>query len=208
MHKVILIDDNTARQREEYLGENLEGYDDILYNAIEAKYVEVYEKLKQEKMNELDFDIIIVHESAFDKNEEIFDLLQDYCKDTNKKLIYFSGGQLTVGYGSTTNIMYIPSKILYKNLSTFLEDEGLNIKILGYGKDWKINVLNSVLKEIKKLYGELENKSRIRTRTFKKKVGFDMLENIIPPLDNIKKDFLERDDLDYIMTIVKNKMRL
>ena len=214
MQKIILIDDNTERQRDEYLGKNLEKYDDILYNAIEKQYIEVYGKLKQEQVNELDFEIIIVHESAFDQNEEIFDLLQDYCKEFNRKLIYFSGGQPTVGYGSTTNIMYLPSKTLYKNLSIFLEDKRLNVKILAYGKNWKINALNSVLKKIKKLYEELKKneelkkKSKIRTRTFKKKVGFDMLEDIIPSLDVIGKDFLELEDLDSIMMVIKNKMRL
>ncbi len=206
MQKIIIIDDNTVRQEDEYIGEPLEDYSDVLYNAIEEKYVDVHKELKQNKVNSLSFEIIIVHESAFDKNEEVFDLLQDYCKEFNKKLIYFSGGIPAVSYGSTTDIIYIPSKILYKNLVNFLEDENLNIKILAYGKNWKINVLNSVLKEIKKLYRELALNSKVRTKTFRKKVGFDMLEDMISPLSVIEKDFLELEDIDRIIFAIKNEM--
>ncbi len=208
MKRVILIDDNHVRQNDEYIGKAFKEYDEkVLYNAIEDKYFEVYNKLKSGEVGSIsNFEIIVVHESAFDKNEEIFDLLQDYCKKLRKKLIYFSGGISTVSYGSTTNIMYIPSKILYKNLSIFLEDENLNVKILAYGKNWKINALNSVLKDIKKSYKEFEAKPKIRTRIFKKKVGYDMLEGIIPPLAFMEKDFLELDDLDRMITIIKNEM--
>ncbi len=207
MQRIILIDNNTLRQKNEYLGKNLEEFTDVLYNAIDEKYTEIYEQLKQGNVSILDFEVIIVHSGAFDDNEEIFDLLQDYCKETNKKLIYFSGGQQTVGYGSTTNVMYIHSKTLYKNLSTFLEDENLNIKILVYGKNWKINALNSVFKKIKKSSKDMESSGKIRTKVFRKEVGFDLIENLIPSIESLNKTFLVVADFENIMEIIKAEIK-
>jgi hypothetical protein len=207
MQKIILIDDDLKRQEKEYAGINLENYQELLCNIVEKKYHRIYKKLKDGKLKELNYDIVIIHASAFDHNENIFDEIQKFCQKKNKKLVYFSGGQPSVVYNFITNIMYLPSKTFYKNLSFFLEDQDLNINILAYGKNWKINSLNSVFKKIKKLTKEMKPTNKIRTKIFRKEVGLDLLEALIPYSDSLNKDFLEIADLEKIMKIIKVKIK-
>ena len=92
MSNVILIEDNTTRQQEEYIGEPLSSFSDVLYNAIDNKYNKLFDTFKEEIID-LPYDVVIVHESAFlGYKTSIVEQLKDYCKLNKKTLVFFSGG--------------------------------------------------------------------------------------------------------------------
>ncbi len=205
MQNVIIIEDNTERQQTEYSGNPLNEYSDILHNAINTDYETVFNMLKKKNFN-LDYDVIIAHESAFQGyKEEIIGKLKKYCKKNKKELIFFSGGQINIVYKN--KVLYLPSHTMYRNLMDFLQPGELNIKILAYGKKWKINALNSVYQNINKYFKEMKKTNKmIRTSIFKKEVSLEMIEEIISNAEINDKTFLEIDDVEKIKNIIKKEI--
>jgi hypothetical protein len=178
MKKVLLIEDRFKRQEKfkEKLGINLEDYSDVLDNAIYERYEEVYDLLKNNKLNFSSYDIILVHKSAFgDKNSTITAYIEQKCKELSIVLIYFSGGIDANYYKKEDNfkLFEVNSTTLYSvNITLFLEacrKDTLKPALILYGKHWKINVLcNSLQKLNKYIEKELQNES-IKEKGFYKR---------------------------------------
>jgi len=164
--KVILIEDRNERQKLfiEKFNFDLEKYNDILFNAVNDKYQEVYENIK---MNNFDFlkkfDVIISHKSAFeDDNSKIIFRLEQFAKTYNKKLVFFSGNIDTTSYYKKDEFEYleINSTILYSNnlkiFLDFLKEDKLYILSLAYGKKWKLNIFIEFVDKISKYIQDLD----------------------------------------------------
>lgn len=155
MKKVLLIDDRSERQRR-FSAEtdiNLALYNDILENVTGEDYYK-YVKVFLDNEFTIDHDVIIVHRSAFGETEKnILDILKEYCKKENKKLIFFSGGISSTFYiNRDFEFLLVNSKVLYSdNLKLFLDDvlrNDINILKIAFGKHWKLNILLNTLEKI------------------------------------------------------------
>lgn len=155
MKKILLIEDRVTRQ-EFFLEEleiNLEDYNDILDNMIDDDYEEVKEQILHDSFNFEEYDFIISHKSAFENdNALIISKLQNYAKESEKTLIFFSGG-ISVNYYNNSEFEFLElnSKTFYSNnLKLFLDSVRLgneNILMLSYGKKWKFNIISNVLEK-------------------------------------------------------------
>jgi hypothetical protein len=149
MHKIVIIEDRTAR-KEKFLNRSilieLEKFKpDILF--LEGTD---YTKLKSELDNdELDFltqfSVIITHRSAFE--HALLDKIKDHCKKSKKPLVFFSGGISTSYYDETNfHFLTINSKDFYSNnliyfLKKVKEGGDIELPILQYGVNWELNYL-------------------------------------------------------------------
>jgi len=162
MKKILLIEDRKERQQLFMNATNIDlgRYDDILENAVDKKYDEIFDKLKNDSFDFENYSIIISHKSAFDKdNSVIIEKLKSYCNTHKKPLVFFSGGIDENYYNkSEYEFVLINSKTFYsQNITLFLEaykDENENILILPYGKKWKLNIALNVLEELNKFLQE------------------------------------------------------
>lgn len=68
------------------------------------------------------YDTIIIHESIYYKHKRdlLLKEIKDYCKDSNKNLILFSGNNSQSN--SSNNILTITAKSLYNYITIFLEN--------------------------------------------------------------------------------------
>ena len=183
--KAILIEDRKERQNL-FIKEfkfDLNGYEDVLYNATDKKYEKIYEELKKENYHFLnDYDVIISHKSAFEgDNSSIIFRLENFAKNNNKKLIFFSGGIDTVYYYKENEFEHLElnSMIFYsKNLKMFLDElknNKLHILILAYGKKWKVNIFIEVLDKLA-YFIEIKNKDKFLFRNFSKRIELEKLK--------------------------------
>ena len=212
--KIILIDDNKKRQQELYGGKSLEQFD-ILVNAIDNQYDDLFKQLRNETFEADNYDLIMVHESAFENQKsKIIDYLMDINREFDIPLVFFSGGIIGTTYQSNPQRLYLTDKIFYKNLELFLNNldktKNINLKMLAYGKNWEINTLDTVLVKIKQYLSKIaENK--IRFRKFNKEVQLDSIDDFISK-DDIKLDGdkISRDEIEKlyqkIVKEVENKM--
>ena len=126
MKKILLIEDRKERQQL-FINEtdiDLNKYKDILDNAIDEKYDEIFYKLKANTFDFENYSTIISHKSAFDKdNSAMIEKLKDYCKTRKKTLVFFSGGIDENYYNrSEYELILINSKTFYsQNIKLFLE---------------------------------------------------------------------------------------
>ncbi|SFV57826.1 hypothetical protein MNB_SV-9-708 [hydrothermal vent metagenome] len=206
MKKILLIEDRQQRQnlfikRTEI---ELDSYDDILDNFIGEKYDKLYEDIKNNQFSFSDYALIMVHKGAFNlDNQYIHFQIRDYCKENNTPLVLFSGGATNYYNKEELELMEINSKDFYSNnlqffLDNFRETKEIELLMLSYGNDWKLNiVLNSLEKvnyfidnnqEEDILYDEFINKTNFHLL---EKIDFDYfqptVENGWVYLDDIKK---------------------
>jgi len=185
--KAILIEDRKERQNlfmKEYKFD-LNEYEDVLYNAIDKKYEKIYEELKKENYHFLnDYDVIISHKSAFEgDNSSIIFRLENFAKNNNKKLIFFSGGIDTVYYYKENEFEHLElnSMVFYsKNLKMFLDElknNKLHILILAYGKKWKLNIFIEVLDNMAKYIQSFED-DEIPFEFFEEDLGLNILKRL------------------------------
>ena len=175
--KMMIIDDLTQRQEDEYCGKPLKTYyQSVLYNAIDSEFGKQEIDLRKGDFT-LNYNIVAIHDSAFgDYKEEIQDKLKKYCKNNKIILIFFSGGIMNTRYEKKHERLYMNSRDFYKNLEFFLinlEKNILNLNILSYGKDWKINLLNSITKRIKNFI-KINNEEKINFILFKDEIQLDL----------------------------------
>lgn len=164
MKKILLIDDRKERQTKftNETGIELGLYANILDNITGDEYYEYVRILSQDTF-ELEHDVIIVHRSAFGEVDiNILDRLKKYCQENNKKLIFFSGGISSTFYlEKPFEFLLVNSKIFYSNnLKIFLDDVllgDLNIVKIGYGNQWKLNLMLNILEQINKFINLTSN---------------------------------------------------
>ena len=146
MKKILIIEDRVERQNKftNETGISLDRYETFLDRR---------ESLDKDSLGE--YSTIITHRSAFGESDEnILDYLKKYCEKHQTKLVFFSGGISSTFYSKIKyEFLLLNSKSFYsKNLELFLDDfqknQASNILLLGYGKDWKINILLNTLEKI------------------------------------------------------------
>ncbi len=215
--KILLIEDRAQRQKlfMKDLGIDLldPKYHNILDNAIEERYIEIYEQLKNDKLNFDDYSIIIAHKSAFDEdNEKIIMRL----KKGSKILILFSGGIDTNYYikNDKIEILELNSKIFYSNnLKKFLDnfsDTGKNILSLCYGDNWKLNIALNIVEEINYILNET-NDIKIDCDELIDSLAKEILDEVdIELYSKINNDNTNRDELiiakDKILSYINERL--
>jgi hypothetical protein len=178
MKKILLIEDRVERQNRFTLdtGILLDIYKDILDRK------ETLDK------NSLDnnYSVIITHRSAFGESDEnILDYLKKYCEEHQTKLVFFSGGISSTFYSKIKyEFLLLNSKSFYsKNLELFLDNfqknQEPNVLLLGYGKDWKINILLNTLEKINLFISNNETKERVKFNKFKTETKIENIADMI-----------------------------
>lgn len=152
MKKVILIEDRPNRQIDftKKLNKDLNKIS-ILENVCGFEKFNTYKKiLSSSNLSQLDdFQVIIVHRSVLSANERL--RLVDFAKKNSKTLVLFSGGISSVTLQNIGNgiLLTINSKDLYSNsFINYLENDDLNILLLAFGENWKINLEVSLLDKL------------------------------------------------------------
>ena len=154
---ILLIEDRHDRQFRALNSAkfSLEGYDDVLENAIGESYETIYQKLKNDSFEPKSYRAIITHKSAYsdDDRVKILSKLQQHCKREKIPLVYFSGGlESRYHYDTELELIEINSRHFYSNhLKLFLEEVrkgNINPQILLYGKNYKLNIMLNTLEKI------------------------------------------------------------
>ena len=177
MKKILLIEDRVERQNKftNETGISLDKYETFLDRR---------ESLDKDSLGE--YSTIITHRSAFGESDEnILDYLKKYCEVHQTKLVFFSGGISSIFYSKIKyEFLLLNSKSFYsKNLELFLDDfqknQEPNILLLGYGKDWKTNILLNTLEKINLFISNNETKERVKFNKFKTETKIENIEDMI-----------------------------
>ncbi|MEX0660364.1 MAG: hypothetical protein WEA58_10815 [Balneolaceae bacterium] len=147
MKNIVLIEDKLPRM--EFLCKEKElNLTEIKELTIisDSKFESLKKSIGKSEFNLLEgFKAIMSHHSAWSQKE--LDSIKEYCKKTNTVLILFSGGiSVTHLRTSKPQVLLIDVERFYSNrlilfIDAFIKSEELNLPILQYGKNWKINVL-------------------------------------------------------------------
>ena len=173
MKHIILIEDRIERQKQ-YLDDNsIERLRTIPnLNMPQSSECRRYiETINEDRMNDLnDFNLIIIHRSPL--NQKGLLALSNYCKEQQKDLILFSGGNSQLTYHSDNfQALSINSKDFYsKSLIDFLygysTDKVDNLLELIYRENWMLGYLIKYrqLSKILETERSLENKILIEEK--------------------------------------------
>ena len=155
MRKILLIEDRTHRQNDflKQVNINLDEYKGILDNKIDDKYEKFIKDMQSDSFDLSVYDVIIAHQSIFiNEYKDILGKLKNHCKDNHKALVLFSGGNETSYMNDEYEELGLSSEVFYsQNLNLFLDDfklKNINIRILTYGNNWKLNIMLNVLEKI------------------------------------------------------------
>ena len=210
--KVLLIEDRQQRQ-EQFLAKT--EIDISKCTTVNNKIGTTYQEFRKEILENNkcfdDYQVIISHRSAFDKdNSKVIDLMEDYCMKNNKQLVLFSGGIYTSFYSEEPfKKLVLNSKLLYsQNLKLFLDNlennSEVNLLLLAYGKNWKINLLLNILEKINLFilkFEDLEDEDK-SYEYLNDEINIEIIESQID-LSNIKdNDTITTEDLE----ILKNNI--
>ncbi len=206
MKKILLIEDRVERQENfsEDTGIKLSGYSEFLDNQTEI-----------DLSNLNGYSTIIVHRSAFgDRKDNVLDHLKSYCTDTKTNLVFFSGGITSTYYSKTKyEFLLLNSKSFYSsNLKLFLEfvkDEGYpNLLLLGYGRNWKINLMLNTLEKINLFISNNIKEEMVEFELFK---TYTKIENIDEYIEfeypETKKGGVFLTDLNQLANNIQYKIR-
>lgn len=172
MKKILLIEDRVSRQEFflEKIAIDLGDYSDILDNVIDDSYEELKEQLLNDSFSFKDYAIIICHKSAFENdNALIISKLQNYAKESQKTLIFFSGG-ISVNYYSNSEFesLELNSGTFYSNnLKLFLNSYKVgneNVLMLSYGENWKLNIISNVLEKTNLYLEQIGDKKSVYSK--------------------------------------------
>lgn len=176
MKKILLIEDRIER---------LDKY--IETTGFDIKTLDVLEQ--RESLGDVDlgeYSMIITHRSAYgDNDQNILDFLKKHCEETNTKLVFFSGGISSTFYSkSKFEFLLLNSQAFYSdNLQLFLNDavknEEPNLLLLGYGENWKINIILNTLEKINLFISDNEGKEIIKFNNFKTVTKIENIETFI-----------------------------
>jgi len=174
--KILLIEDRIER---------LDKY--IETTGFDIKTLDVLEQ--RESLDDVDLGeylMIITHRSAYgDNDQNILDFLKKHCEETNTKLVFFSGGISSTFYSkSKFEFLLLNSQAFYSdNLQLFLNDavknEEPNLLLLGYGENWKINIILNTLEKINLFISDNEGKEIIKFNNFKTVTKIENIERFI-----------------------------
>ncbi len=132
------------------------------------------------------YSTIITHRSAFGtRDDNVLDHLKNHCSEIGTKLVFFSGGITSTYYSKTKyEFLLLNSKSFYSiNLQLFLDDikqnGNPNILLLGYGQQWKINLMLNTLAKINLFVSDNESKVKIKLQRFKTYTKIENIKNYI-----------------------------
>ncbi len=179
MNKVLLIEDRIERQIKftKDTGIDLTKYSDFLDN-----------KISLDKTNLDNYSTIITHRSAFgDEDENILDYLKKHCDETQTQLVFFSGGITNTFYSNTKyEFLLLNSKSFYsRNIELFLNDirqeNEPNLLLLGYGKQWKFNILLNTLENVNLFISnsKSEKKTKVKLNRFKTSTKIENISHLV-----------------------------
>jgi hypothetical protein len=174
MKKILLIEDRTDRQKDflDKLDISLDDYSDILNNKIDDKFKECIENIKNDNFDFGLYDVIIAHESIFiDDNRTILSKIENYCKESHKPLILFSGGNSADSFdNSQYQKLTLNSQTLYsQNITIFFDEfkkDNNDIFILQFGTKWRVNILLNGFEILNNFIKE-NDKERVLLNRFK-----------------------------------------
>jgi hypothetical protein len=148
MNKILILDKRTSRQKEALsnIGIEVEEFDQIkgLFNLTGnecKKHLLHLEEYNREILNE--FELFILHES--DLSSVALKNITDYCSETEKSLILFSGSiQQNLYINEGFNMLSVNSKSLYSEkiiefTKKFIASEISHLTELIYGNSWELN---------------------------------------------------------------------
>ena len=170
---MLLIEDRIERQElfSKEMNFNFDRYSNILDNRVSLDGVDLNH-----------YSTIICHRSAFgDSDDNVLDRLKNHCKKTQVQLVLFSGGISSTFYSyNEYEFLLLNSKSFYSNnLKIFLEEatekNNLNIRLLAYGKNWKINLLLNTLAKVNLFISENNDKEKVKAQRLK---TYTQIENI------------------------------
>jgi CheY-like chemotaxis protein len=199
MKKIAIIEDRHQRQSH-FLEMNeivLDDYSAFLDNFIEEEALNVLEDILNKNFQRFSsYDIIMCHKSVEyrNANSEILSTLRNYCKDSGKTLILFSGG-ISVNYydHSEFEFLELNSKTFYShNLRLFLDaviKGNEDILMLCYGEHWKQNIVANTLEKMNLFIFDLqkgyENSENFSVNHDLYKVDYEFYELQMKSLDEI-----------------------
>ncbi len=206
MKKILLIEDRVERQERfsKDTGIRLDQYSAFLDNQTEIN------------LSNLDqYSTIIVHRSAFgDREDNVLDLLKEHCTGNKTQLVFFSGGITSTYYSkSKYEFLLLNSKSFYSdNLKVFLEHikekEYPNLLLLGYGKNWKVNLMLNTLEDINLFIADNLDEEMVEFELFK---TYTKIENIRDHIKfeypEVKKGGVYVSDLHVLSSNIKYKIR-
>jgi len=206
MKKILLIEDRVERQEKfsEDTGIKLSDYSIFLDNQTEIDLSSLGQ-----------YSTIIVHRSAFgNRKDNILDHLKSYCADTKTNLVFFSGGITSTYYSKTKyDFLLLNSKAFYSsNLKLFLEfvkEEGYpNLLLLGYGKNWKINLMLNTLEKINLFISNNIKEEMVEFELFKTYTKIENIHNYIKfEYPKTKKGGVLIQDLDQLANNIQHEIR-
>lgn len=173
MHKILLIEDRIERQElfSRESGFDFAYYSNFLDNRTSLDGVELEH-----------YSTIICHRSAFgDSDSNVLDNFKDHCKKTQAQLVFFSGGISSTFYSyKDYEFLLLNSKSFYShNLQIYLDDVlekgNSNLRLLAYGKNWKINLLLNTLAKVNLFISENIDKEKIKAQRL---MTYSQIENI------------------------------
>ena len=148
MKKILLLDKRSSRQKEALsnIGIDVEEFYQIkgLFNLTGnecKKHLLHLEEYNREILNE--FELFILHES--DLSSVSLKNITDYCSETEKSLILFSGSiQQNLYINDGFNMLSVNSKSLYSEkiiefTKKFIASEIFHLTELIYGSSWELN---------------------------------------------------------------------
>ncbi len=193
MKKILLIEDRVERQKifTEVTNIDLNRYSNIIDNQIKID--------KKELGN---YSTIITHRSAYgSENSSMLGFLKEYCEKNSIQLVFFSGGITSTFYSNEKyEFLLLNSKAFYsENLNYFLDDinngNEPNLLILGYGKNWKTNLMANILEKIN-LFINDQDENLVDYDEFEEEIDKATMDTIIKiEYPENKNGDLELDDL-------------
>lgn len=200
MKKLCLIENLSFRQKEHisYLTE----YEDILDNIVDNKYDRFYTNMLAGKLD-LDYEIVMIHESAFDpeNNRKFLKLITKYCRDNKKELVIFSGGVAFNTYLKELDRLELKSSTFYLHLNEFLKaqrDGNNNLLILAYGEKWKESLYMEIQQKLKDFIRVNRDKA---DNVFSSRLVYSNVDlNLLPPEIGTIPENLKLEDLTEINT--------
>lgn len=177
MLKILLVEDRIERQ--------ILFTKDTLFDF--SKYSEILDnRTTLENLDLSNYNTIICHRSAFgESNNNVLDRLKDHCKKTKTQLVFFSGGISSTFYSySPYEFLLLNSKSFYSHnlelyLNEILENSVSNLRIMAYGKNWKINLMLDTLSKINMFISQNIGKDKIKAQRLKTYSQLDNIKGII-----------------------------
>ena len=103
-----------------------------------------------------EYETIIIHGSILDEEEidKLLKKLLDANRDAN--MVIFTGEDTGIYFSGNT--LKLSPKVLYsENLKIFLTANEPHILMLGYGKNWKVNIFLGVLKRLNRFIESMDS---------------------------------------------------